>query len=84
MEGWIMPSQVGVWNGILGKGNVNANEQHTYALELDSTNAVLCIIGNGTAANLLKSTATPLRRINSLIWPAPGTAPPSNFMSMAC
>jgi fibronectin type 3 domain-containing protein/azurin len=57
MEAWIKMSTAGRWNAVLAKGNVNDNKAHNYGIEIDDTNRVLCIVGNGSAANVVTSAA---------------------------
>jgi fibronectin type 3 domain-containing protein/azurin len=58
MEAWIRMSAAGRWNAVLAKGNSNTNQAHNYAIELDTSNRVLCVIGNGSSSNLVTSVAS--------------------------
>ena len=54
---WVRLDTVGRWHGVLAKGNANNDAVHNYALEITDTNAIRCILGNGTSFQLLDSTS---------------------------
>jgi glucose/arabinose dehydrogenase/PKD repeat protein len=57
LEAWVKLSALGLWHGIVAKGNLNNDQSHNYALEIDNTNHVRCALGNGATSNLLTSAA---------------------------
>ena len=58
VEVWVKPTTLGIWQGILAKGNQNSEAAHNYSLEIDAANRAVCSIGNGSTANTLTSVAT--------------------------
>ena len=58
VEVWVRMSAANRWNGVLAKGNANSDQAHNYAIEINETNRVLCILGNGNSSMALQSTAT--------------------------
>jgi glucose/arabinose dehydrogenase len=56
VEAWVRVDTLGRWHGIVAKGNSNNNAAHNYALEIDPRGMVVCMIGNGSAANGVHST----------------------------
>jgi len=57
VEAWVRMSTASRWNAVLAKGNSNSDPAHNYAIEINDANRVLCILGNGTAANVVTSAA---------------------------
>lgn len=64
LEAWFKPNAIGRWHGLIAKGNDNAFISHNYSIEIDPSNKVECILGDGTDADvatsvgLINSTAT--------------------------
>ena len=58
VEAWVKLAAVNRWNGVIAKGNVNSDNAHNYAIEIDDTNHVRCGLGNGSSFRVLVSTAT--------------------------
>ena len=58
VEAWVKLAAVNRWNGVIAKGNVNSDPAHNYAIEVDDSNHVRCILGNGSSALVLASVAT--------------------------
>lgn len=56
LEAWVQLTAINRWNGVLGKTTSSADEAHNYAIEIGSDNKVNCVIGNGAAINVAKST----------------------------
>lgn len=49
IEAWVRLTALGRWHGIIAKGTANSTASHTYALEINSTNSVICNIGTREA-----------------------------------
>ena len=58
IEAWVRLNALGLWHGVIAKGNINSDPAHNYALEITDANRVRCILGNGTGGQLLDSTIT--------------------------
>jgi chitodextrinase len=58
IEAWVQPSVLGRWGSVLAKGDVNNDGLHNYALELTSTNNVVCVVGNGSMPSSVRSVTT--------------------------
>jgi PKD repeat protein len=58
LEAWVKPNVLNIWQGIIAKGDDDTNSNHNYALEISATNHALCIIGDGTNADVLESIGT--------------------------
>jgi glucose/arabinose dehydrogenase len=56
VEAWVRLDTVGRWHGVVAKGNANTDPGHNYAIEIENTNFVSCVIGNGTSSNAVRST----------------------------
>lgn len=58
MEAWVKFNKLGIWHGIIGKGQEDVNATQNYGLEMTNNNRINCILGNGTSANVIASTGT--------------------------
>jgi alpha-mannosidase len=58
IEAWFRLNSLNRWHGVISKGPSNTDAAHNYALEIDSANRFLCILGNGSSALKVTSTAT--------------------------
>ncbi len=56
VEAWVRLDTMGRWHGVVAKGNANSDASHNYAIEIDDSNFVNCLIGNGTSSNTVRST----------------------------
>lgn len=59
IEVWYKPASIGTkWHSIVAKGDgVNNDATRNYAMEIDNSGYVVCILGNGTASIAAKSSA---------------------------
>jgi alpha-mannosidase len=57
LEAWIKVNTLARWHGVISKGTPDSDPAHNYALEIDNTNRVLCILGNGASALQLRGSA---------------------------
>jgi hypothetical protein len=58
MAAWVKLTALNRWHSVLAKGSANNDAAHNYALEVTNTNVVRCILGNGSAAQVLDSSST--------------------------
>jgi hypothetical protein len=58
IEAWVKLSSLDRWHGVIAKGSINDDAAHNYALEINNSNRVRCILGNGSAKLQLDSTVT--------------------------
>ena len=58
IEAWVKLNSLGRWHGVIAKGFVNSDRDHNYALEVNDSNRVRCILGNGLSGQVLDSTIT--------------------------
>jgi cysteine-rich repeat protein len=59
MEVWARLNALNRWQGLIAKGGANSDPAQNYALEVDATNTLLCVLGNGASA-LTVASAAPL------------------------
>lgn len=55
MAAYVKLASLNRWHGIVGKGNVNSDPAHNYALEITDTNVARCILGDGVNYQQLDS-----------------------------
>jgi hypothetical protein len=55
---WIRLSTLNRWHGIISKGTANTDASHAYAIEIDETNHVRCVLGNGTTSTVAHGSTT--------------------------
>jgi hypothetical protein len=58
IEAWVRLNAVGLWHGLIAKGNANTDSAHNYALEVTNGNRARCILGNGGTFQVLDSVLT--------------------------
>jgi hypothetical protein len=58
IEAWVRLNAVGLWHGLIAKGNANTDSAHNYALEVTNVNRARCILGNGGSFQVLDSVLT--------------------------
>jgi Concanavalin A-like lectin/glucanases superfamily len=61
VEAWVRLDRLGVWHGIVAKGNSNSVPAHNYALEVNKSNRAVCTIGNNAS---LSNTVTGSASLN--------------------
>ena len=59
VEAWAKLDTLNRWQSVVAKGNANSDPAHNYAIQLDSANRWICILGNGTSRILLRSSTGP-------------------------
>lgn len=59
IEAWVKVSALNRWHSVIAKGNVNNDNAHNYALELNNLNRWQCALGAGGSSRLLSSTSGP-------------------------
>ncbi len=59
VEAWVKLDVLGRWQSVLAKGASNADAAHNYAIELDSSNRWICILGTGSSYILVRSPSQP-------------------------
>ena len=57
IEAWVRLTSINRWNAVMAKGNTNSDPAHNYAIDISTTNRVICYVGNGSTAVLLTSTS---------------------------
>ena len=55
VEAWVNLSALNRWHGIVAKGSANSEASHNYALEVNSGNRAVCLVGNGASFNSVQS-----------------------------
>jgi hypothetical protein len=59
IEAWVRLLSLNRWHGVIGKGSVNDDGRtYNYAIEINNTNRIVCVIGNGSRANTVTSKKT--------------------------
>ena len=49
VEAWAKLDTLNRWQSVVAKGSANSDPGHNYAIQLDSANRWICILGNGTS-----------------------------------
>jgi hypothetical protein len=57
VEMWVLLNALNRWHGLIAKGTANSDAAHAYAIEVTNSNVVQCILGNGSSATVVPSTA---------------------------
>lgn len=73
IEAWVSLAKLGVWHGLIAKGDQNNDNVHNYALEVDNLNRPTCILGSGTASMLVRGAALTANRLTHLACTWSGT-----------
>ncbi len=57
VEAWVKLDTLNRWQSVVAKGSANSDPGHNYAIQLNSSNRWICVLGNGTGRILLQSSS---------------------------